>query len=285
MAKAGDKSSTTDKVSTEKASSDEEIAGLFKPKSHKTRSTDDPQVKRARQRAVHNAVKKSKAGHRAPRMMSMWEKTERRKKTKWRTLLDRERKQRKRLFETAPAGGKQHRVAIREWWGAISKVLGGIKSVSNFDLDDLPYELFAMLAEQAAHLAVGRLPDLIKGVGGRGRTTSGPGEISDIRWAVTYVYAVRKGQVRGLKPLVIRGRRKSSPEAVVIAVVCRLYNLSDEQTVYAWCRAYKPFPYPEAWTVSSLRNRVADAARRYRRSVRTQNARTRADRKRRQKTV
>ena len=57
-----------------------------------------------------------------------------------------------------------------------------------------------MLAEQAAHLAVGRLPDLIKGVGGKGRTTSGPGEISDIRWAVTYVYAVRKGQVRGLKP-------------------------------------------------------------------------------------
>ena len=80
MAKAGGKSTTDDKVSTEKASGDEEIAGLFKPKSHKTRSTDDPQVKRARQRAVHNAVKKSKAGHRAPRIMSMWEKTERRKK-------------------------------------------------------------------------------------------------------------------------------------------------------------------------------------------------------------
>ena len=87
MAKAGDKSSTSDQIGTEK----------FKPK---TRSTDDPQVKRAQQQAVRNAVEKFKAGHRAPRSISLWEKTERRKKTKWRVRLDRERKQRKRLFET-----------------------------------------------------------------------------------------------------------------------------------------------------------------------------------------
>ena len=74
MAKVRDKSSTNDKVSTEK----------FKPK---TRSTDDPQVKRARQRAVRNAVKKFKAGHRAaPRMMSI----SLQEKGEWRALLDRE---------------------------------------------------------------------------------------------------------------------------------------------------------------------------------------------------
>ena len=217
--------------------------------------------------------------------ISLREKTERRKKTKWRVLLDRERKQRKRLFETLPAGGKQHRVAVREWWGAISKVLGGIKNVTNlddFDLDDLPYELFAMLAGQAAYLAVGRIPDPIKRVGGKGGTAPDPGEISDIRWAVTYVHAVRKGLVRGLKPpVVVRDRRKSSPEAVAIAVVSRLYKLRNERTVRAWCRTYEPFPHPEAWTLSSLRNRVADAARRYRQA----NARTWAasGRKRRQK--
>ena len=268
MAKAGDKSSTSDKVSTKKASiakADEEIAGLFKPKTRKTRSTDDPQVKRAQQRAVRNAVEKFEAGHRAPRMMSisLREKTERRKKTKWRVRLDRERKQRKRLFETAPAGGKQPRVALRAWWAAVSKVLGGIQNVT--DLDDLLYGLFAVLAEQAAYLAVGQIPDPIKRVGGKGRKAPGPGEISDIRWAVTYIRAVRDGLVRGLKPpLVVRGRRKSSPDAVAIAVVCRLYKLSDEHIVRTWCRIYKPFPYPDAWTVSSLRNRVADAARRYR---------------------
>ena len=72
MAKADDKSSTNDKVGTEKTSiTDEEIAGLFKPKSHKTRSTDDPQVKHAQRKAVRDAVEKFKAGHRAPRMMSI----------------------------------------------------------------------------------------------------------------------------------------------------------------------------------------------------------------------
>ena len=94
MAKAGDKSSTNDKVGTEKAFG-EEIAGLFKPKSRKTRSTDDPQVKHAQRKAVRNAVEKFKAGHRAPRMMSISTDAE---KTEWRALLDREREQRQRLL-------------------------------------------------------------------------------------------------------------------------------------------------------------------------------------------
>jgi len=154
------------------------------------------------------------------------------------------------MFETLPTGGKQHRVAVREWWGTVSEVLKDIQNVTNWD--DLPYQLFDMLAGLAADLAVGQITDPIKHVGGKGRTAPGPGEISDIRWAVTYVSAAREGLVRGLKP----------PDAR--AVVCRLYKLRNELTVRAWCRAYEPFPYPEGWTVSSLRNRVADAARRYR---------------------
>ena len=108
--------------------------------------------------------------------------------TTWRALLDREREHRLRMFETLPTGGKQHRVAVREWWGTVSKVLEGIKNVT--DLDEplraialLPYELFAMLAGQAAYLAVGQIPDPIKHVGGKGRTAPGPSETSDIRWA------------------------------------------------------------------------------------------------------
>ena len=99
------------------------------------------------------------------------------------------------MFETLPTGGKQHRVAVREWWGTVSEVLEDIQNVT--DWDDLPYELFDMLAGQAAYLAVGQIPDPIKNVGGKGRTAPGPGEISDIRWAVTYVSAVREGLVRG----------------------------------------------------------------------------------------
>lgn len=201
--------------------------------------------------------------------------------TTWRALLDREREHRLRMFETLPTGGKQHRVAVREWWGTVSEVLKDIQNVT--DWDDLPYQLFDMLAGQAAYLAVGQIPDPIKHVGGKGRTAPGPSETSDIRWAVTYVHAVREGRVRGLKPPPSRGR-KSSPGAVAVAVVRRLYKLRDERTVREWCRTYEPFPYPEAWTVSSLRNRVADAARQYHLNERTQNAQTRADRKRRQKT-
>ena len=97
-----------------------------------------------------------------------------------------------------PTGGKQHRVAVHKWWGTVSKVLEGIKNVT--DWDDLPYQLFDMLAGLAAYLAVGQITDPIKHVGGKGRTAPGPGEISDIRWAVTYVSAAREGLVRGLKP-------------------------------------------------------------------------------------
>ena len=107
MAKAGDKSSTNDKIGTEKL--DEEIAGLFKPKSHKTRSTDDPQVKHAQRKAVRDAVEKFKAGHRAPRMTSI----SLREIPEWRALLDQEREQRERLFETLPTDGEQHRAASR----------------------------------------------------------------------------------------------------------------------------------------------------------------------------
>ena len=201
--------------------------------------------------------------------------------TTWRALLDREREHRLRMFETLPTGGKQHRVAVREWWGTVSEVLKDIQNVT--DWDDLPYQLFDMLAGQAAYLAVGQIPDSMKHVGGKRRSAPGPSETSDIRWAVTYVHAVREGRVRGLKPPPSRGR-KSSPGAVAVAVVRRLYKLRDERTVREWCRTYEPFPYPEAWTVSSLRNRVADAARQYHLNERTQNAQTRADRKRRQKT-
>src|SRR4051812_6886020 len=103
--------------------------------------------------------------------------------TAWRALLDREREHRRRIFETWPTGGKQHRVAVREWWGTVSEVLKGIQNVN--DGDDLPYQLLDMLAGQAAYLAVGQIPDPIKDVGGKGGTAPGPGEISDIRWAVT----------------------------------------------------------------------------------------------------
>ena len=175
------------------------------------------------------------------------------------------------MFETLPTGGKQHRVAVREWWGTVSEVLKDIQNVTNWD--DLPYQLFDMLAGLAADLAVGQITDPIKHVGGKGRTAPGPGEISDIRWAVTYVSAAREGLVRGLKP----------PDAR--AVVCRLYKLRSEQTVREWCRVYEPFPEPEASPASYLRGRLVSAARRYRLNVRTQNARAEADRKRRQKPV
>jgi hypothetical protein len=266
MAKADDKSSTSDKVSTSSSAVDEErLAAL------------GPVVKTAR--------------HAVAQWVAPFEPQITSRKTEWRDLLDRERKQRERMFETLPTrgeqhrvAGKQHRVAVRKWWGTVSEVLKGIQNVT--DWHDLPYELLDMLAGLAACLAVGQIPLTIKDVGGKGRTAPVPGEISDIRWAVTYVCAVRDGRVQGRKPpLVVRGRRKSSPDAVALAVVCRLYDLRDEQTVRTWCRKYKPFPYPEAWTVSSLRNRVVDAARQYRLNVRTQNARTRAGRKRRQKTV
>ena len=204
--------------------------------------------------------------------------------TTWRALLDREREHRLRMFETLPTGGKQHRVAVREWWGTVSEVLKDIQNVT--DWDDLPYQLFDMLAGLAAYLAVGQIPDPIKHVGGKGRTAPGPGEISDIRWAVTYVSAAREGLVQGLKPPVdVRGHRKSSPDAVAIAVVRRLYKLRSEQTVREWCRTYEPFPHPEASPASYLRSRLVSAARRYRLNERTQNARTGADRKRQQKTV
>ena len=191
--------------------------------------------------------------------------------TTWRALLDREREHRLRVFETLPTGGKQRRVAVREWWGTVSEVLKDIQNVT--DWHDLPYQLFDMLAGLAEYLAVGQIPDPVKHVGGKGRTAPGPGEVSDIRWAVTYVSAAREGLVRGLTPRDAR------------AVVCRLYKLRSEQTVREWCRTYKPFPQPEASPASYLRGRLVSAARRYRLNVRTQNARTGADRKRRQKTV
>ena len=49
----------------------------------------------------------------------------------WRALLDREREHRRRMFETLPTGGKQHRVAVREWWGTVSEVLKGIQNVTD----------------------------------------------------------------------------------------------------------------------------------------------------------
>ena len=130
------------------------------------------------------------------------------------------------MFETLPTGGKQHRVAVREWWGTVSEVLEGIKNVT--DLDDLPYELFAMLAGQAAYLAVGQIPDPIKHVGGKGRTAPGPSETSDIRWAVTYVHAVRKGLVRGLKPPPVgAASRRQVPLPLPLCVGCTNFATSE----------------------------------------------------------
>ena len=168
---------------------------------------------------------------------------------KWRVLLDREREQRARLFETLPTGGKQHRVAVREWWGTVSEVLKGIQNVT--DWDDLPYQLFEMLAGLAEYLAVGQIPVTIKHVGGKGRTAPGPGEISDIRWAVTYVRAVRDGRRSGA--------------ASRVAVVRRLYKLRDERTVRHGAEHTSRSRFQKRGLLSSLRSRVGRRrARRYR---------------------
>jgi hypothetical protein len=258
MAKAGSKSNTTDQVGTKK----------YK---RKARWTDDPKVKKARRDAISKAEADYKAGRRAVDNRDASPTLE---QTEWRALLDREREQRARLSETLPTGGEQHRGAVRAWWGTVSEVLKGIQNVTNWG--DLPYQLFDRLAEQAAFLAVGQIPDPIKHVGGRGETAPGPGEISDKRWAVTYVDAVSKGLIRGLMLPPRRGRKSSSG---ALAVVCRLYKLRSKQTVHEWRRTYAPYPHPEAWPASYLRSRLLSAARRYR-----LNALTNAGREQRRKT-
>jgi hypothetical protein len=59
--------------------------------------------------------------------------------TTWRALLDREREHRLRMFETFPTGGKQHRVAVREWWGTVSEVLKDIQNVTDWDVCPTSY--------------------------------------------------------------------------------------------------------------------------------------------------
>ena len=87
--------------------------------------------------------------------------------------------------------------------------------------EPLPVQLAAVIANQIRYLAVGKCPEPIAVLTGRGQPGVGPHEDRDIGLAVAYVKAAKRGDIQDRSP---------------VKTVCRLYGV-DDSTVRRWRRA------------------------------------------------
>jgi len=155
----------------------------------------------------------------------------------------------------------------REYFRRLADLFDLYTSPDN--LSEPHYPLPAIVAKQLGsfceYLSAGIIPDPIKHCARRGRPL-GPDEGRDVRYAVTYVLAAKQGLVQDRHPL----------ETIV-----NEYGLSNRKTVQTWIAKHQKalalgsFADPEL-----IKDRMQEAARRYRVSGRHHNAiRDRASKK------
>ena len=113
-------------------------------------------------------------------------------KPDWRALFDSEvaaRYELDRLAHDGEPSGKK----IRFWWKSVEDLLSayGIAVAKDERPEPPPAELASLLSTFAGYLAVGQIPDPIKGAATEGRRPPGPTERRHIGWAVAYRHACR----------------------------------------------------------------------------------------------
>ncbi|MDO8879147.1 MAG: hypothetical protein Q8M24_14735 [Pseudolabrys sp.] len=114
-------------------------------------------------------------------------------------------------------------------------------------------DVMTMLGNLCGYLAVGQIPEPITDVAGPGQKEPGPPERQDIRLAVTYVAAAKRGAINDRAP---------------VKTVTERYGVN-RRTVQDWSKAFDALNIEHAETITSLMDR---AGRRYRQAGRSQSA-------------
>lgn len=126
----------------------------------------------------------------------------------------------------------------------------------------LPPDLAAMLTALFDYLASGQIPEPISAVAlGSGRRSASPGERKDIKLAVAYVAAVKRGDIKDASP---------------IKTVANAYSV-DHRTVQGWSHQYSPSTVPldprtGKPNVEDLKKRMMSAGARYKQAGRSAHA-------------
>lgn len=127
------------------------------------------------------------------------------KPEEWDMLMQRERELRSAAFVAARDGHPKHSrgAALREWWSCVSMILNACVQGSHGDKFDrsLPLDLFKIISNFAADMAVGNLPGPIRDVAERGRGGIGPREQRHIDIASAYIQAAKRGELVDRSPV------------------------------------------------------------------------------------
>lgn len=112
----------------------------------------------------------------------------------WKIVMETEVFYRQRCHEAVARGEDSKIVSeyLREWWGAVAKVMQTYARHSLSDELIFPTSLARALEGLVGHLAIGDIPGPIRDAAVEGRTGLKPGEKRDIGLAVAYLMACNK---------------------------------------------------------------------------------------------
>jgi hypothetical protein len=168
----------------------------------------------------------------------------------------------------ARRGGRDARA--RAYFKALAEVFALYASSENWKTRvprrELPRALAMTVGGHAAYLAEGKIPDPIKHCARRGNIV-GPDEKRDIRRAVVYIVAVKRGFIRDKGP---------------VKTVTDLYGCRDRKAVQRWVQKYRATVMDDELAVTPrlIRKQMKDAASRYSVSGRSRASVAKRDKKR-----
>ena len=161
------------------------------------------------------------------------------------------------LADEAVGRGQRCREYFRKLSELFDLYTSPINFVGGIPKDPLPAIVAKQLGSFCKYLSVGIIPDPIKHCARRGRPV-GPDELRDVMCAVIYVLAARQGLIQDRHP---------------IKTIVKEYGLSDRRTVQTWIvKHQKTAARGNPADPELIKDRMMEAAERYRKSGRQQDA-------------
>ena len=158
----------------------------------------------------------------------------------WNTLTTGEFELRDRINRAVAVGETPKNDLLRQWWAAVEKIcVAYCRNVAEHSLsqrpdhEPFPAELASCIGGLAGYLAVGKLPEPIRDAARSGRTSPGPDERRDIRWAVAYRRACERDGI------VHMGVTHRISDRHPVKTLAAWFGV-ERRTVRDWCKQYEP---------------------------------------------
>jgi hypothetical protein len=191
------------------------------------------------------------------------------KNLKWQELLRLEKEARASAYALRKEGASPSamRKPLQTWWLTVSDVFHVYQVALSQGANPVPppLELFAVMAELAAYIAAGQIPDSIAHASSRGRHRPGPDLSRDMGIAVAYMLAASSGGLDHCGETIVIA------DNAPVKTVCEAFGIG-RQTAYDWQQTVQPFLGIHPLDGEMLASLMCEAGARYKEAGRSLSA-------------